>query len=836
MNTFQKLLFPIVVVFMVIVGFLYSYIPQIIAANTVRQAVASSEHTVTQFKILRDVYSKTVLSEILAHTTLSVGTDVQQDNGVIPLPATLVQEISRRLHDKGTQIRLYSPHPFPNRKDRQLDEFGTTAWEALSKDPTSTYFKEYHSAGKSYIRVAVSDVLSNQTCVNCHNQITVPTGTQWKIGDLRGILEVKTDITQPIQNGIVISRHIIFALLVGLLSITLTLLITYRAAVQKRLTACITAMDKIANSDGICRDKLPEAGNDDIGHLSQTFNKMSSRLNASLQSLKQERTLLDNKVKTRTRELEVATQHANNANKAKSQFLAVMSHELRTPLNGMLGMAQIMSTSQQSEQQPEQQRQLNILLESGQHLLSLLNDILDFSKIEQNKLELEIHTFQLADLIEPIEATYKPICHKKNLAFDLNTTLPLTTMLRSDKSRIRQVIYNILSNAVKFTESGGIDLSIHTEKCGSCSESLLVVTISDSGIGIRKERLKHIFEPFTQAESSTTRCYGGTGLGLAIVKQLTGLMSGSARVESTLGKGTTFTVSMRVDIIDSQRNEQAESLTDSTPASEPLPEKLKVLIVEDNKINAMVAQSFCQRLGYRVTIAKDGSQAIDTLRQEHFDLILMDNHMPTMDGLTATKIIRQQLKLDTIIFACTADILKKNQNEFLDAGADTILSKPILDVKFRETLRQFSRQFKEQLNQQTVACSTATELISYRKLIEQCDGNERKVLQLLQHFITSMSCEYESLPLYYRSDSYQQLALSANNIRQIATDYRLASLKAMATYIVAVANTGNPPKLEVIRDLSRLMKKNIEQASYYLHKPERKSGVSTSYNKLQQSN
>lgn len=835
MNTFQKLLFPIVVVFMVILGFLYSYIPHIIAANTVRQAVASSEHTVTQFKILRDVYSKTVLSEILAHTTLSVGTDVQHDNGVIPLPATLVQEVSRRLHDKGTQIRLYSPYPFPNRKDRQLDEFGLAAWQALSKDPASTFFKEYNSDGRSYIRVAVSDVLSNQTCVNCHNQIADPSGNQWRVGDLRGILEVQTDITQPIQNGIVISRYITFALLVGLLSITLTLLITYRVTVQKRLSACITAMDKIANSDGICRDKLPESGSDDISHLSQTFNKMSSRLNASLQSLKQERTLLDNKVKTRTRELEVATQQANNANRAKSQFLAVMSHELRTPLNGMLGMAQIMTTSQ-PEHQPEQQRQLNILLESGQHLLSLLNDILDFSKIEQNKLELEIHSFKLADLIEPIEATYKPICHEKNLTFNLDTTLPPTTILRSDKSRIRQVIYNILSNAVKFTESGGINLSIQTEKCGSCSESLLIVTISDSGIGIRKERLKRIFEPFTQAESSTTRCYGGTGLGLAIVKQLTGLMSGSAKVESTLGKGTTFTVSMRVDIIDSMGDKCADTMTTCVESSEPLPEKLKVLIVEDNKINALVAQSFCQRIGYRVTIVKDGAQAIDTLRQERFDLILMDNHMPTMDGLSATRIIRQQLKLDTIIFACTADVLKKNQNEFLEAGADAILSKPILDVKFREALCQFSPRLNQQLNQQTGSRPQDSELISYRDLIEQCDGNEHKVLQLLQHFIQSMSCEYESLPIYYHSDSYQQLAMSADNIRQIATDYKLASLKAMATYIVAVANTGNPPKLEVIRDLSRLMKKNIEQASYFLHKPEGKSGVSTAYNGLQQSN
>lgn len=828
MNTFQKLLFPIIVIFLVILGFLYSYIPQIIAANTIRQAIASSENTVTQFKILRDVYSKSVLSEVIAHSDLTVGTDFKSDNGMVPLPASLVQEISLRLQNKGTQIRLYSPYPFPNRKDRKLDEFSHAAWIALSSDPTSTYFKEFHSDGKSFIRVAVSDILSNQTCVDCHNKNSDPSGSQWQVGDLRGILEVETDITQPIENGILISRHIILALLIGLLSITFTLLITYRIIVQKRLTACIVAMDTVADSDDICFDKLPERGSDDISHLSKTFNKMSSKLNASLQSLKKERTRLDNKVKTRTRELEIATQQATSANKAKSQFLAVMSHELRTPLNGMLGMAQIMASS---EQQPEQHKQLGILLESGQHLLSLLNDILDFSKIEQSKLELEIQTFQLSELVEPIEATYRPICHQKNLDFHLDTMLPLNTMLRSDKSRIRQVIYNILSNAVKFTENGAITLTISTEQCDTCSESLLIVTISDSGIGIRKERLKHIFEPFTQAESSTTRCYGGTGLGLAIVKQLTGLMSGSAKVESTIGKGTTFTLTMQVDIIDAASEKQATSSIRDIQASAPLPEKLKVLVVEDNNINALVAQSFCQRMGYCVTLAQDGHQAISTLRQESFDLILMDNHMPNMDGLSATRIIRQQLRRTTVIFACTADILKKNRNEFIDAGADAILSKPILEANFRDTLGQFAHRFNEQQAPQF----PPQELISYKDLLHQCNGNERKAIQLIQHFITSMRNEHESLPAFYQSNSYQQLAMSAGNIRQIAIDYKLSSIKALATYIAAVANTGNPPKWDVVRHLSQLLKQNIEQANYYLHKAEGRSGVSIGYKNVQPS-
>lgn len=826
MNTFQKLLFPIVIVFLMILGFLYYYVPQIIAANTIRQAIASSEHTVTQFKILRDVYSKTVLSEVIAHSDLKVNANFQGDNGIVPLPASLVQEISQRLLDQGTRIKLYSPYPFPNRTDRELDEFSQDAWQALSAAPYSTYFKQYHADGKSYLRVAVSDVLSNQTCVDCHNQNSDPTGIQWQVGDLRGILEVETDITHPIENGIIISRHIILALLIGLLSITFTLLVTYRYFIQKRLTACILAMDSVADSDGVCFDKLPEQGSDDISHLSQTFNKMSSKLNSSLLSLKEERNLLDNKIKTRTRELEVATQQANTANKAKSQFLATMSHELRTPLNGMLGMAQIMASS---EQQPEQHKQLDILLESGQHLLSLLNDVLDFSKIEQNKLELEISEFQLSELLDPMEATYGPICHKKDLSFKLNTRLPANTTLRSDKARIRQVIYNILSNAVKFTQKGGVKLAITTEKCKQCSESLLIITISDTGIGIRKERLQHIFDPFTQAESNTTRCYGGTGLGLAIVKQLTGLMNGSATVESTIGKGTTFTLTMQVDIIDIKNEERATTSRRALEAPSQLPNKLNVLVVEDNTINALVAQSFCERIGYSVTLVKDGHQAINTLRKTSFDLILMDNHMPNMDGLSATRIIRKRLGINTVIFACTADAFKKTRDDFIEAGADTVLPKPILEPSFQEALSQFYHRF----NEQPFSTSKTVGLISYEDLLQQCNGKKQKAKRLIQHFISSVNKEYESLPRLYQSSCYEELAISAGNIRQVANAFDMTSLKAPATYIAAVASTGNPPKHDVVRHLCELLKQNLEQANYYLHKLEGKSDVSTVYKNAQ---
>ncbi|GAB3516250.1 ATP-binding protein [Photobacterium alginatilyticum] len=403
---------------------------------------------------------------------------------------------------------------------------------------------------------------------------------------------------------------------------------------------------------------------------------------------------------TKRRELEqnlaLSVEQAESSNKAKSTFLATMSHELRTPLNGIMGMAQILESSTEDETQREQ---LCILLESGDHLLSLLNDILDFSKIEQNKLELEAIPFQFDDIISPVLSTYKALCADKGIELVIENSIPKERSFRGDKARIRQVIFNLLSNAVKFTPQGSISLNFDEIASSSSPETVLNVSkqsrstisivIKDSGVGISQDRLEHIFDPFVQAESSTTREFGGTGLGLAIVKQLVLLMDGRVSVQSEAGVGTTFFIDIELEVTTQRAHPQQAKHSLSCQA---ISQALSILIVEDNPINAVVTKTFCQKQGHKVSLAENGLVAIEILKNERFDLIIMDNHMPEMDGITATKVIRDEMKLNTVIFGCTADVFKEARDNFISAGANYVLTKPLQKESFFDALQQYQEQ------------------------------------------------------------------------------------------------------------------------------------------------
>lgn len=397
--------------------------------------------------------------------------------------------------------------------------------------------------------------------------------------------------------------------------------------------------------------------------------------------------------------LELSVELAESSNKAKSTFLATMSHELRTPLNGILGMAQIIESSTENETQKEQ---LDILIESGEHLLSLLNDILDFSKIEQSKLELEAIPFRFEDIISPILSTYKTLCEGKGIQLVIENSIPKERGFCGDKARIRQVIFNLLSNAVKFTPEGRITLIFSEQTCDVCDEppvnnldsshsgkSSISIVIKDSGVGIPQERLQHIFDPFVQAESSTTREFGGTGLGLAIVKQLVQLMGGRVSVQSEIGVGTTFFIDIELEVTTEipQKTAAKHSLS-----QQAIKQALSILIVEDNPINAVVTKTFCQKQGHNVSLAANGLVSIEILKTKRFDLIIMDNHMPEMDGITATQIIRDELNLDTIIFGCTADVFREAHDSFMRAGANHVLTKPLQKESFIDALQQYQKQ------------------------------------------------------------------------------------------------------------------------------------------------
>jgi signal transduction histidine kinase/ActR/RegA family two-component response regulator len=364
-----------------------------------------------------------------------------------------------------------------------------------------------------------------------------------------------------------------------------------------------------------------------------------------------------------------AKEEAESATKAKSAFLATMSHEIRTPLNGVLGMAQAMEADELS---PTQRERLTVVRQSGETLLAILNDVLDLSKIEAGKLELDETEFDIQDLARGAHAAFTAVAGKKGIAFGLTIDRAAGGVYRGDATRVRQVLYNLVSNAIKFTERGEVQVRV-TRRGGQ-----LVLSVRDSGIGIAPEALKRLFAKFEQADATTTRRYGGTGLGLAICRELSELMGGSIEAESHPGEGSAFTVRLPLARIGASRP-AAQTPTTSVVEPEGLP--LKVLAAEDNDVNRLVLQTLLQQVGLSPTIVADGAQALEAWEREPWDLILMDVQMPVMDGPTACARIRQREaetgRQRTAIVALTANAMAHQVAEYRAAGMDGFVAKPI---------------------------------------------------------------------------------------------------------------------------------------------------------------
>jgi signal transduction histidine kinase/ActR/RegA family two-component response regulator len=365
---------------------------------------------------------------------------------------------------------------------------------------------------------------------------------------------------------------------------------------------------------------------------------------------------------------------------SRSLFLSTMSHELRTPLNGVIGMAYLLKDTALEEQKDK----LNILEFSANNLLSLINDVLDYNKSELDKIELEAVPVNLTALLKKVHSGLEMAANEKQLKLLLKIDEALnTTWIITDPTRLTQIIYNLVGNAIKFTDKGTITIKVQQKEILD-DKIVLQFFVSDTGIGIARERQEAIFDPFTQASSDTTRKYGGSGLGLAIVKRLLKLFNSTIVLDSDTGKGSVFKFALTLPLCGQEINTAIEPKTEN-----PCLKGLKLLIVEDNKINVLLLQKLLTKWEVETVIAWNGQEAIDRLLEQSFDGILMDIHMPVMDGYTATQHIRQLNDLDKAhipIIAITASVSDHLQEKIQNAGMHDYVHKPFQPKQLFEKL------------------------------------------------------------------------------------------------------------------------------------------------------